>query len=89
MASGASGTVTSTPTGISLAGAGMSSWGYESGMTVTLTATPKGAHARAILSDGCSATGSYGAPATCVVALDANKRVTVTYDCASGQTCEP
>jgi hypothetical protein len=84
----ASGTVTSSPAGISLAGAGTASWGYEGGMTVTLTATPKGPYARAVLGGDCSATGAHGAPASCVVALDANKAVTVTYECQTDQTCE-
>jgi hypothetical protein len=65
----------------------MASWGYEGGSSVTLTATPQGPNARAILGGGCSVTGSTGTAAECVLTLDQNQTVTVTFECQDGESC--
>jgi hypothetical protein len=87
-ATGATGRVTSTPAGVDVAGAGMAAFAF--GQTaVTLTATPMGAHARAIFSGACTVTGQVGMAATCSLILGPDKTVMVTYECEGGETCQP
>ena len=86
---GATGDVTSKPSGISIAGAGFDTWGYEGGTVVTLTADPgDDQRARVVFSGDCSELGSYGKKATCTMTMDATRSVTVTYQCQAGFTCE-
>lgn len=85
----AGGTVTSAPDGISVATAGDTSAPFPIDTVVTLNANPKGIYARAVLSGDCTATGSYGALATCTVKMDVARSVTVTYQCQPGFSCAP
>lgn len=85
---GATGDVRSKPSGISIAGAGVDTWGYEGGTEVTLKADPVGKRARAAFSGACSESGSYGKKATCTMTMDATSSVTVTYQCEAGFTCQ-
>ncbi len=85
---GATGDVSSKFSGISIAGAGVDSWGYEGGAEVTLRADPSGKNARAVFSGACSESGRYGKKASCTLTMDATSSVTVTYQCEAGFTCE-
>lgn len=85
---GATGDVKSKPSGISIAGAGVDTWGYEGETEVTLKADPVGKRARAVFSGACSESGSYGKKATCTMTMNATSSVTVTYQCEAGFTCE-
>ena len=85
---GATGEVRSKFPGISIAGAGSDSWGYEGGAEVTLTAEAVGNTARAVFSGACSGTGGYGEKSTCTLTMNATSAVTVTYQCEPGFTCQ-
>ena len=76
----ATGSLASSPTGISITGAGTAKSAWVGGTTITLTATPTGS-ASATFSGACASTGGGGAgnAATCDVLLDADKIVTVAY----------
>jgi hypothetical protein len=87
VADGATGDVTSKPSGIFIAGVGDTSWGFEGGTVVSLRANPDGARARAVFSGACSESGEYGKKATCDVPITATQSVTVTYQCEPGFTC--
>jgi hypothetical protein len=79
--------VTSDPPGITLSHAGRASGTFEG--AVTITADPTGKHARAVFSGDCIKIGEYGQKAECHVKLAPDPKVTVTYECRAGFTCEP
>ena len=54
----------------------------------SLTATPKGSHARVVLSGACNKQGAVGKSVHCTVPLVPNPEVTVTYECLAGLACE-
>jgi hypothetical protein len=85
-ASAASGTVASAPAGIDLVGGGTATASFPD-PSVSLTATPSDAHARAVLSGDCVVTGDYGAPATCPLTLGPDKTVDVAWQCEPGFVC--
>ena len=85
---GASGEVKSKPSGISIAGAEVDTWGFEGGTRVTLKADTVGKRARAVFSGACSESGAYGKKATCTMIMDATSSVTVTYQCEVGFACQ-
>jgi hypothetical protein len=72
------GTVTSSPTGISCGSTCSAS--YNSGTSVTLTATPASGSTFAGWSGACSGTGA------CSVSMNANQNVTATFNCS---ICSP
>jgi hypothetical protein len=83
--SAATGRVVSNLHGIKLSGTGKASGEFLD--AVTLTAFPKGRHARAVFSGGCIETGEYGKKARCDVKLAPDPEVIVTYECQKGFTC--
>jgi hypothetical protein len=85
---GATGDVTSKPSGISIDGAGDGSVGYDDGTVVRLRARPDGKRARAVFSGACSDSGAYGTASTCHVPMIGNRSVRVTYQCEPGFTCK-
>jgi hypothetical protein len=85
-ATAATGTVVSTPAGISLTGAGTRTFAFAD-PAVSLDATPADAHGRAVFSGACTATGAYGSTATCALTLGPDKTVAVVFECEEGFTC--
>lgn len=73
--------------GIALSGAARARLAFSE--SITLIAEPAGEHARALFSGDCIKTGDYGKKAECGVKLAPNPKVTVTYECPKGFTCEP
>jgi hypothetical protein len=89
VANGATGNLTSTPSGIDLDGAGTIIGAQFTELEIVLLGVPRGLHARAVFSGDCIEVGDYGLNATCPVTLGGrNKVVTVTYECEPGFTCE-
>lgn len=90
----ATGHVESTPSGISLSGAGMGTKVFPRDpdspqpRIAVLVAVPKGSHARAVFSGNCKHTGDFGKNARCVVPLIPDPKVTVAYECHAGFACE-
>jgi hypothetical protein len=82
----ATGRVKSNLAGITLAGTGRLRKRFA--RTVTLTAEPRGTHARAVFSGDCIKTGEYGEKAECSIKLTPDPKVTLTYECQKGFTCE-
>jgi hypothetical protein len=84
----ATGNIVSSPSGITLSGAGTASAAFE--QTVTLTAEPKGSHALARFSGNCVQIGpaDFGQKTQCTVPLAPDPVVTVTYVCYAGLSCD-
>jgi hypothetical protein len=84
-ANNATGTVQSSPPGITLLRPGSATSLFAD--PVKLTANP-GQHARAVFSGGgCTASGGYGATIHCNVPLAPDPEVTVTFECKADETC--
>jgi hypothetical protein len=86
VASAATGHLSSVPSLIDLDGAGTNTWLFTE-VDVKLRAAPAGAHARAVFTGDCVATGAFGANGECMLNLAGGKKVTVTYDCEPGFSC--
>lgn len=93
----ATGHVESEPAGISLSGEGKSPGVVfpkdphsppPHPRVAILEAEPKGNHARAVFSGDCANHGAFGKKARCEVPLVPDPKVTVTYECREGFTCD-
>ncbi len=82
----ATGTVTSIPPGIQLSGAGTRS--IEFSQTVTLVAEPRGTHAIAKFHGCAGEPAAFGKKTQCLVSLNHDPKVTVSYECHAGAACE-